>query len=165
MQECSSLLCPANLGPWMHPLLQLSPAAPSPRHMHHQHAHTHASLNSHAHASPACPCTCVTHRLRHALPACRELARPGSIPVQEFVIKSDLACGSTIGPILASGLGCRTVDVGSPQLAMHSIREMAACADVTHAYNHFCAFYKVGPPSVPPGLLFPTSQCRTITVV
>ena len=75
---------------------------------------------------------------------CRELARPGNIPVQEFVIKSDLACGSTIGPILASGLGCRTVDVGSPQLAMHSIREMAACADVAHAYNHFCAFFKVG---------------------
>ena len=77
------------------------------------------------------------------MPGCRELARPGNTPVQEFVIKSDLACGSTIGPILASGLGCRTVDVGSPQLAMHSIREMAACADVAHAYNHFCAFFKV----------------------
>ena len=55
---------------------------------------------------------------------CRELARRRGIPTQEFCVKSDMACGSTIGPILSSGLGCRTVDVGGPQLSMHSIREM-----------------------------------------
>ena len=59
----------------------------------------------------------MTHR-------CRELARRRGIPTQEFCVKSDMACGSTIGPILSSGLGCRTVDVGGPQLSMHSIREM-----------------------------------------
>lgn len=47
---------------------------------------------------------------------CREVARRRGIPTQEFCVRSDMACGSTIGPILASGLGCRTVDVGAPQV-------------------------------------------------
>ncbi|KAK9905851.1 hypothetical protein WJX75_007577 [Coccomyxa subellipsoidea] len=72
----------------------------------------------------------------------RELAKRRGIPTQEFCVRSDMACGSTIGPILASGLGCRTVDVGAPQLSMHSIREMCALDDMSHAYNHFCAFFK-----------------------
>ena len=50
------------------------------------------------------------------LNVCRELATRRSIPTQEFCVRSDMACGSTIGPILASGLGCRTVDVGAPQV-------------------------------------------------
>lgn len=58
-------------------------------------------------------------------------ARPSPIPSQEFCVRSDMACGSTIGPILASGLGVRTVDVGAPQLSMHSIREMCAVEDVS----------------------------------
>ncbi len=51
-------------------------------------------------------------------------------PVQEFVNRTDLACGSTIGPITASGLAIRGVDVGNPMLSMHSIREQAGAADV-----------------------------------
>ena len=72
----------------------------------------------------------------------REVAAARAIPCQEFCVKSDMACGSTIGPILASGLGVRTVDVGAPQLAMHSIREMCGVADVAHAYDHLRAFYE-----------------------
>ena len=53
-----------------------------------------------------------------------------------------MACGSTIGPILASGIGIRTVDVGAPQLSMHSIREMCGVDDVAYAYQHFKAFFQ-----------------------
>lgn len=52
----------------------------------------------------------------------RELANIVGENVQEFAVKSDSACGSTIGPILSSLSGILTVDVGSPQFSMHSIR-------------------------------------------
>jgi len=62
------------------------------------------------------------------------------VPVQEFVIRSDLACGSTIGPISSSELAIPTVDVGTPMLSMHSIRETCGVDDtglmlkvITHA--------------------------------
>jgi aspartyl aminopeptidase len=58
------------------------------------------------------------------------LCREAGVTPQHFVSRSDLACGSTIGPISAGRVGLRTVDVGSPLLSMHSIREMAAVADV-----------------------------------
>jgi aspartyl aminopeptidase len=53
-------------------------------------------------------------------------------PVQEFVVRQDMGCGSTIGPIVSTAAGLPTVDVGAPQYAMHSIREMAGCDDVIH---------------------------------
>lgn len=49
---------------------------------------------------------------------------------QSFVARTDLGCGSTIGPITASRLGVKTVDVGNPMLSMHSIREVAGTVDV-----------------------------------
>ena len=58
------------------------------------------------------------------------LCRERGIPLQHFASRSDLACGSTIGPISAARVGVPTVDVGSPMLAMHSCRELAGAADV-----------------------------------
>ncbi|XP_059443602.1 probable aspartyl aminopeptidase [Corylus avellana] len=72
----------------------------------------------------------------------REIATNHNLPMQDFVVRNDMGCGSTIGPILASGVGIRTVDVGAPQLSMHSIREMCAVDDVKHSYEHFKAYYR-----------------------
>jgi aspartyl aminopeptidase len=67
----------------------------------------------------------------------RQLASQCNVPVQSFVNRQDAGCGSTIGPILATRLGMRTVDVGVPQLSMHSCREMAGCDDVEQAVEFF----------------------------
>lgn len=72
----------------------------------------------------------------------KEVAERRGIPYQAFVVRNDVPCGSTIGPILASGLGVRTIDVGIPQYAMHSVREMCGTDDIAHAYNHFVAFFE-----------------------
>jgi aspartyl aminopeptidase len=59
----------------------------------------------------------------------RQFCASVDVPVQTFVSRSDLGCGSTIGPITASRLGVPTLDVGIPQLAMHSCREVTGSED------------------------------------
>jgi aspartyl aminopeptidase len=51
------------------------------------------------------------------------------VPLQRYEHRADLPCGSTVGPITAGGLGVTTVDVGAPQLAMHSARELCGAQD------------------------------------
>lgn len=57
------------------------------------------------------------------------LCERADVPYQQYAHRTDLGCGSTIGPILASGLGVAAVDVGSPMWAMHSLRESAGVLD------------------------------------
>ena len=75
----------------------------------------------------------------------RMICENAGIPVQEFVMRNDLACGSTIGPLTAGQIGVRTVDVGIPSLAMHSIREMAGSMDVQYFYTAFCTYFATEP--------------------
>ena len=64
------------------------------------------------------------------------------VPLQYYVHRSDIACGSTVGPVLSAGLGVETVDVGLGMLAMHSAREVCGSADppmLTRALAEFWA--------------------------
>lgn len=61
-------------------------------------------------------------------------------PIQHFVTKSDISCGSTIGPITATRLGIETLDVGLPTFAMHSIRELCGSDDAHSFYKIILGF-------------------------
>jgi len=61
--------------------------------------------------------------------------------VQEFEVRNDMSCGSTVGPML-SKLGLRTVDIGCAILSMHSIRETAGSHDVQHSIDFFTSFFE-----------------------
>jgi aspartyl aminopeptidase len=61
--------------------------------------------------------------------------------VQEFEVRNDISCGSTVGPML-SKIGLRTVDVGNAMLSMHSIRETGGSQDVQHAIDAFGSLFE-----------------------
>ncbi len=65
----------------------------------------------------------------------RSLCIEEDIPVQNFVVRTDMGCGSTIGPITAAELGIKTLDVGVPTWAMHSIREQAGSRDAYYMFS------------------------------
>lgn len=57
------------------------------------------------------------------------LCEKAKVPYQQYAHRTDLGCGSTIGPIVAARLGIPSIDIGSPMWAMHSIRESAGVLD------------------------------------
>ncbi len=71
----------------------------------------------------------------------KNLCNQEQIPNQFFVTRNDMACGSTIGPITAAELGVRTLDIGIPTFAMHSIRELCGSKDPEHLRKVCTAFY------------------------
>jgi len=73
--------------------------------------------------------------------AFRQLCEDNAIPVQAFVVRNDMGCGSTIGPIVAGELGVKTLDIGVPTFAMHSIREMAGSKDTLYLASALKAFF------------------------
>jgi aspartyl aminopeptidase len=72
----------------------------------------------------------------------KALCQSLGIECQEFVNRADMACGSTLGPITAKEIGVRTLDVGVPTFAMHSIRELAGTLDAFNLYRVLSEFYK-----------------------
>ncbi len=71
----------------------------------------------------------------------RLLCEQAGVPLQSFVVRSDMACGSTIGPLTAANIGVRTLDIGVPTFAMHSIRELAGAKDSDYLHRALSAFF------------------------
>lgn len=76
----------------------------------------------------------------------RHLCERAEVPVQQYAHRTDLPCGSTIGPISATLLGIRTVDVGNPMLSMHSIRELGGAKDPAMMTKVLSAFFSAPDP-------------------
>ncbi len=110
---------------------------------HPNHAERHEPL--HRITLGGGPVLKVNQNLRYASDAVGSAAFAQScdqagVPLQRYVHRADLPCGSTIGPISAARTGVTTVDVGAPQLAMHSARETMAARDVDHYVAALTAF-------------------------
>ncbi len=76
----------------------------------------------------------------------RQWCEAEDVNLQTFVTRTDLGCGSTIGPITATQIGVQTLDVGVPTFAMHSIRELAGARDANDLSRVMSAcFQHAGP--------------------
>lgn len=79
----------------------------------------------------------------------RDLCARAEVPVQHYAHRTDLPCGSTIGPIASTLLGIRTVDVGNPMLSMHSARELGGSKDPAMMTRVLSLFYGSPDPGGP----------------
>lgn len=71
-----------------------------------------------------------------------QLCEQAGVPYQQYTHRTDLGCGSTIGPIVGASLGVACVDVGSPMWAMHSIRESAGVLDHHYIISVLNTYFK-----------------------
>ena len=71
----------------------------------------------------------------------KSICKKENIPFQSFAMRSDMACGSTIGPISASEIGVETLDIGLASFGMHSIRELSGARDTKLLKQVVTAFY------------------------
>ena len=74
----------------------------------------------------------------------RSVCAAVGVPCQEFVNRTDLACGSTVGPMIATELGISTVGVGMAMLSMRSVREQSGTADVLQMKKFIQYIYEQG---------------------
>ncbi|KAI9724872.1 MAG: hypothetical protein M1812_000148 [Candelaria pacifica] len=81
-------------------------------------------------------------RRAQSSPVDTEQSLSRGVPLQLFVVRNDSSCGSTIGPMLSAALGARTLDLGNPQLSMHSIRETGGVYDVEYGIRLFASFFE-----------------------
>ena len=72
----------------------------------------------------------------------KELGKLCDVPIQEFIVRQDSPCGTTIGPIISAKIGIKSVDVGIAQFAMHSIREQLGIVDLYYYKTIFEEFFK-----------------------
>lgn len=72
----------------------------------------------------------------------KKIGNLSKVPLQLFVIRNDSPCGSTIGPMISAKLGVRTLDLGNPQLSMHSIRETCGAADIEKLVALFESYFE-----------------------
>ena len=86
---------------------------------------------SQRYATTALSAACLMEACEHA-----------GVPYQKFVNRNDIAGGSTIGPVLSGLTTIPAVDMGAPILAMHSIREFGAVADMVYTKQAFLAYYE-----------------------
>lgn len=72
----------------------------------------------------------------------KKIGEKAKTSLQLFVVRNDSPCGSTIGPMISAKLGLRTLDLGNPQLSMHSIRETCGSADIEKLVALFESYFE-----------------------
>jgi aspartyl aminopeptidase len=85
---------------------------------------------------------CARRAKKATYPTTSTTSSATGVPLQLFVVRNDSSCGGTIGPMLSAKLGVRTLDLGNPQLSMHSVRETGGTHDVEHAVHLFGSFFE-----------------------
>jgi aspartyl aminopeptidase len=98
-------------------------------------------INANARYTTSSPGIVLLQELARRAKPSRDSTTSAGVPLQLYVVRNDSSCGGTIGPMLAAALGTRTIDVGNPQLSMHSIRECGGVYDIEHGIRLFESFY------------------------